>query len=51
MADYKWCGCESTSAHYTIGGYRRDLRRECRLAEGLTPVKGRFGLLITAAKN
>ena len=51
MANYKWCGCESTSAHYTIGGYRRDLRRECRLAEGLRPVEGKFGLLITAAKN
>ena len=51
MAYRKWCGCGSTSAHYTIGGYRTDLLKECRIAEGLDPVEGQFGPLITVAQN
>jgi hypothetical protein len=44
-----WCGCESTSAHHTIGGYRPDLLKACRVAEGLEPEEGKVRPLITAA--
>jgi hypothetical protein len=32
-----WCGCENVEAHYTILGLHSNLRKECRVAEGLEP--------------